>query len=364
MTVICSTRYNLKKVDYIIVGFGIAGATLALRLRMRGQSVAVFNNDGGPCASRQAAGIFNPITGKVLSKTWMAETLFSELHDWYRSVEQLTGAQLIRAAPVYIPFRSVGEQNDWVARASSPEYKDFIQHVYTSAHLPNVHDTLGGMMLARSGSLDVNLYLALVARILREDGCYHNEKFELSALQSTYAHVTYKEWEAKAIVFCMGTSVNKVGPFQWLPMRALHGETIDVNIAYDFKSIVNRGVYVVPTQANTYRVGATYRHAGENEPTPAGRAELEEKLRGVITTPFVVIEHSAGSRPTSPDRRPILGQHPGDPKLWVFNGLGTKGISQAPYFSRVLADAILGTTELPPEVNISRFYPLYSKSRD
>jgi glycine/D-amino acid oxidase-like deaminating enzyme len=66
-------------------------------------------------------------------------------------------------------------------------------------------------------------------------------------------------------------------------------------------------------------------------------------------------------RPTSPDRKPILGPHPEFENLVIFNGLGTKGVSLAPYFSDLLAAWLSGLGEIPQVVNIERFKSLYSK---
>jgi glycine/D-amino acid oxidase-like deaminating enzyme len=354
----------MKRVDYIIVGAGVAGASLGMRLRMRGQRVMVFNNDAGASASKAAAGIFNPITGKSLLKTWMAEEIFTELHIFYEALEKATTTHLIQTLPIYIPFRSIEEQNNWTVKSTSGEFKGFIQQIHTRPAVGNVNDPLGGMMLSRTGNLFVNRYLDVVKRIFQEDGRYENTIFDESALHSSPTVISYKEWEAKGIIFCQGVENNVGHPFRWLPVRALYGETLEVEIAHEYPCIVNRGVYAVPVHSNTYRIGATYRHGGENGPTAEGKSELTEKLAGLITCPFRVIGQGCGSRPTSPDRRPILGRHPAHENLWIFNGLGTKGISLAPYFSKTLADAILGDGEVPAEVNISRFYPLYSKSRD
>ena len=58
----------------------------------------------------------------------------------------------------------------------------------------------------------------------------------------------------------------------------------------------------------------------------------------------------------------MLGEHPKQKNLIIFNGLGTKGVSLAPYFSSQLANWLEGNGEIMPEVNIKRFNALYSKS--
>ena len=123
--------------------------------------------------------------------------------------------------------------------------------------------------------------------------------------------------------------------------------------------IINRGVYVVPSRGS-WRVGATYSY---NDQTPGtttrASAELVERLEGLITEPFEIEGQQWGLRPTTPDRRPMLGRHPEFKSLWIFNGLGTKGVSLAPYFAEVLIRSIENGEPLNKEVDIERFKSLY-----
>ncbi len=100
--------------------------------------------------------------------------------------------------------------------------------------------------------------------------------------------------------------------------------------------IINRGVYVLPPDSNgRQRVGATYNFQDKlEEITAPARAELLERLDALIAYPFEVTDQQWGWRPTTPDRRPMLGRHPEHQALIVFNGLGTKGVSLAPHFSK------------------------------
>ena len=80
----------------------------------------------------------------------------------------------------------------------------------------------------------------------------------------------------------------------------------------------------------------------------------------LIGKPFRIIHQEWGIRPTSPDRRPMLGAHPGNKNIIAFNGLGTKGVSLSPYFAHHLALWLEETGDLSTEVNIYRFKALYS----
>jgi flavin-dependent dehydrogenase len=74
--------------DFLIVGQGLAGTVLSFRLMQLGQKVMVFDTPEQNKSSRVAAGLYNPITGNQMVKTWNADGLFPEIVPTYRQLEQ------------------------------------------------------------------------------------------------------------------------------------------------------------------------------------------------------------------------------------------------------------------------------------
>ena len=56
------------------------------------------------------------------------------------------------------------------------------------------------------------------------------------------------------------------------------------------------------------------------------------------------------------DRRPVIGCHPEEDRVAIFNGLGTKGVSLAPYFSDLFAQHLVENRQLCSEVDVRRFF--------
>ena len=79
-----------KQIDFIIVGQGLAGSALALQLLKRNKKILVIDRIKANSPSRIAVGLFNPITGRHMIKTWMADRLFPYLHQFYQEAEALT----------------------------------------------------------------------------------------------------------------------------------------------------------------------------------------------------------------------------------------------------------------------------------
>jgi glycine/D-amino acid oxidase-like deaminating enzyme len=84
-----------------------------------------------------------------------------------------------------------------------------------------------------------------------------------------------------------------------------------------------------------------------------------EKTQELITFPFNIVHQEYGFRPTTPDRRPILGRHPALERVFTFNGMGTKGVSLAPYFSDILVRFVENGEPINKEVEIERYKLLY-----
>ncbi|MEQ8425631.1 MAG: FAD-dependent oxidoreductase, partial [Cyclobacteriaceae bacterium] len=109
-------------------------------------------------------------------------------------------------------------------------------------------------------------------------------------------------------------------------------------------------------------VGATYDLTNlKNETTMEGKAELIQKAKDLLNFPFEVTHQDWGIRPSTIDRRPLIGEHPKSKNILIFNGLGTKGVSLAPYFSDQLASYLMGEGNLDKEANINRVKSLYSR---
>jgi glycine/D-amino acid oxidase-like deaminating enzyme len=95
--------------------------------------------------------------------------------------------------------------------------------------------------------------------------------------------------------------------------------------------------------------------------TAQGKDEIIAKAVKLFKTNIELINEAWGHRPTSLDRRPFLGSHPIQKKICIFNGLGTKGVSLAPFFAVQLVDWLEGKGDLDQAVNIERYYSLSFK---
>lgn len=113
---------------------------------------------------------------------------------------------------------------------------------------------------------------------------------------------------------------------------------------------------MLPLGDHKFKVGSTYSWNEPNPiPTEEGKIQILEKLAYITEEKVEVLEHMAGVRPTTMDRRPIIGKHGSNDHLFLFNGLGTKGYMYGPLLAKEFVDHFLKGTALHEEVMIERY---------
>lgn len=340
-----------KRAEFLIIGQGLAGTCLALELLRRNKTVMVADRFDPHSATRVAAGMFNPVTSKLRTGTWNAGALFSHLDPFYRQAEELLQDNFYHPKVMYRPFTSVEDQNGW-----SMEENHFIRRLHFSSAWPeSVHDPLGGLEINHAGNLDTRLLVSAMRRYLQERDLFieiPDAGESISALSADHP----------CVIWCEGIGVMNNPLFRWLPVSTLKGEVLEVQTSLRTDILFNGPAWLVPErQQGHFRAGSTYERSAVPGNTREGIDGLSSRLSGLLKHPFTVTGTDWGFRPVVRDRRPVIGVHPQQSRHHVFNGLGTKGVSLAPWCAARLADFLTGNISLPEEVNISRFSAFYFK---
>lgn len=253
-----------------------------------------------------------------------------------------------------------------MGKSAEPAWSPFIEKVLThSAGFEGVKDALGGLLLKQTGYVDTQSFLVAVKNFFSKTKQFINETFNYSELQIHESEVIYKKIVADKIIFCEGVASSNNPFFKWAPIRPLKGETITVEARLPSHFILNRGVYAVPAEKSTFKVGATY-ETQDLSPTVTEKAkeELQAKFEEFFSFSYHVTSQAWGLRPTSPDRRPLIGEHPEHKRVLICNGLGTKGVSLAPFVGSLLTEFLVTGNQSPTyaSVNVNRYYSLYWKA--
>lgn len=349
---------NSKKIDYIIVGQGLAGTLLSHFLLKKGVSFIVLDDNDQGSSSRIAAGLINPITGRRFVKSWMIDELLPFAKQTYHEIEALLDIKLFHQHPIVRALFSPGEENDWLARSAIAPYKPYIQEpADATAFKDYVHPVFSYSEIRHSARVHLALLVNAYKNLLVQKQYWQEENFDYRALKTTENSVQYKGWSAKKIIFSEGAKVKENPFFNYLPFNCDKGEILLVRIPnVQFQKIYKHKVYLIPYGADTYWVGAsTQWEYPDALPSETGKKELIEKLDKAISVPYTILDHKAAIRPTVRDRRPFIGQHPKLKNLYLLNGFGTKGTSLGPYWTKHFVDYLVDGTALSKEVDIVRY---------
>ncbi|MFT7419433.1 MAG: glycine/D-amino acid oxidase-like deaminating enzyme [Arcticibacterium sp.] len=349
--------------DFLIVGQGLAGTCLAHQLSSQGKSFKILQNNALPSSSKVAGGMFNPVTGKRLALTWKQEELFDYMQLFYRGLEQKLKAKFLHIIPIYRPYKNENQKSQFVKAIE----KKNISHLVSSVEpLPCLEDLIegpiGGILTKQSGRLDVPEFLKASTQFFNSMNAIKEGHFDSGKLRIKSESVEYQNQTFKNVVFCQGIHSEENILFNWLPLRLVKGETLDVSLeGKSIDLIVNQGSWLMPLDEGKYKMGSTYDWDNLNvDVTAEAREGILEKTANFLKCKPKVLAQFAGIRPAVIDRRPIIGSHPKYKNVFILNGLGTKGVSLAPLMAKYLLEHILEGKEIDSESTINRFYPLYS----
>ena len=340
-----------KTINFLIVGQGIAGTTLAHKLCENGNSVHLIDNKHESSSSLVAAGVIHPMAFKRVILSWKADSLIPVAKSYYDMFEAKFKTKVFHEHDMTRVFSSIEEQNNWQGRMADAPMKDIIGDEEFSLNFP-----FGSGKVNMAGRLDVALYLSRSKEFFKEKDIISEEQFDYNQLMVSDGGVNYKEIEAENIIFCEGFKINQNPYFNYIPLSPTRGEILIIKTKELPDCILSQGCFVMPIGNDKYVLGATYDRENINqEITKLGKEQLIEKLKNIGDFNFEIIEHRAGVRPTTHDRRPILGSHPKHSNMYIFNGLGSKGVMLAPHFAEELVEHITKGLQLNEEVSVSRF---------
>lgn len=350
----------MKDLDYIIVGQGVAGSCLALKLIQERKSFLVIDQDY-QMASKVAVGIYNPVVLKRFALIWNAQQQLDLLRSYFRSFEHLLHATYLHEIPTYRILKDDNEIHAWKLKASNPELHDFIEETIRTDIPEKIHAPKGYAEVKQTGRVDLSNCLVDFRNYLQENNQILTEKFDYDQLEIQEDYITYKGIQAKNIIFCEGFGIKENPLFQYLPVIGVKGEVLKIKTESSFPSgIWKAHNFLLQIEPGISLTASTYdRDDLTYEPTEKGKQEILNYLGEIYNGKVEILEHWAGIRPTVIDRRPLIGTHPEISKVRLFNGMGTRGTLLAPAMTEELYNHIENDLPISKEADVSRFTKKY-----
>lgn len=344
------------KVDFIIVGCGLAGIAYCEQLRKNNKSFVVFD-DNSQVSSSVAGGLYNPVILKRFTSVWKSDVQMKNSIPMYRDIEKRLGVLLDYKIPVLRLFKSIEEQNNWFTASDKPDLSPWLSSTIINNSNAYIDAEFGFGEVLETGRIDTAKLIQSYRQDLNSKSLLESESFNYSYLNCDNELITYKSIEAKNIIFAEGYGIKNNPFFNYLPLIGSKGELLIIHapkLKLDF--VLKSSVFIIPIGQDNYIIGSTYnREDKTNDPTNEGKEELLIKLNTFLKCEFEVIDQFAGIRPTVIDRRPLAGDHKDYRNMFLLNGLGTRGVMIAPYVAKQLFDFIENGQPLDKEVNIERF---------
>lgn len=349
-------------IDYIIAGQGICGTFLSYYLMKQGAKVLVIDNPQPGTASKVTSGIINPVTGRRVVRTWMIEQLLPFAWDAYTAVGDELGVNLIRQTDI-LDFHTSQQMCD-AFEARINEGDTYLQRPANERRWQEHFNFNYGIGEINPCWLtDVPKLVAEWRKVLIEKEVLLEDVFDMDNLVVDDRGATYCDIRAKAVIFCRGVGDRDNRYFDRLPWSRDKGEFLIVDIpGLPQDNIYKHGLTLAPSGDGKFWVGASHEwEFADINITAAYRAKVEEQLNYFLKLSYKILGHYAAERPVTLERRPFVGMHPVHKRVGIFNGMGTKGCSLAPYFGKQLADHLVQGATILPEADVKRFMRVLSR---
>lgn len=356
----------MNKIDYIVVGQGLVGTLVAFSLLQRGKSIKVIDNNHRHAASKVAAGIINPVTGKKYVKSWKIDKLIPEAREIYTALENqleevfLTDRNMLRVLP---NNKSV---NNWEVRKTDPLYDNYIARDTSQDPFPDhIRKKHGWGEVTNALHVHLPKLIAKYSTYLKRENLLVEEDFNYEELEASDYGWRYNQTEARQLIFCEGYKAHTLNPyFSYLPFQPAKGEAVFVRLAdSSINKMLKDREFLLHIEDNLYWSGGGYDWTELNEiPTKEFYIQWKKHIEELLKVEFSKEEHIAGVRPSVTDRRPMVGRHPTHKNLIICNGMGTKGTSLAPYCIKNLLGHLEEQDALDKEIDVARFENLFVNS--
>lgn len=346
-----------KKVEYLIVGQGLAGTMLAFEMLQNNIDFRIVSSKEKSRTSMVAAGMVNPLVFKRLTKSWMVDDLLPVMFETFTTLETLLGEKFYFEKDILKPL-SEQEKQMWLERQENAEFAKYVVSVEDHSNLAQLSNAAAYGRVTNSGYFNLKSFLAASELFFRNKNVLIDSTFISNEINGLTNSFQITDCSASKIVFCEGHHLVQNPFFQFVKLNPAKGEVLLIeapDLSEEF--ILNKNVFVLPVGNRQFKVGSTYewKDLSENT-TEKGKTSIVERFENLVQVSYTIKDHVAGVRPTVADRRPILGIHPENKNTAVFNGLGTKGVMLAPYFAKEMLKAMsVSDYKLNAEVDLQRF---------
>jgi len=361
--------------DFIVIGGGIAGSSIAYFLSKGGKSVAIIEKNKVASGASGAAGAFiNPVIGKP--------SPLKELHDkaFAFTVEHLTrdfphlynqcGTLLLPKTEKSIEeFRAHEKFMDFRTSYLAPQELDFLTPKAARFGAYMCHDA--GVIDPKRFCMELASRCDIYENRLADEIVKNDEAYEVCGIRG------------RAVIVATGANKELLHcDYLRYGMIGLWGQKIEVEGLPHLGCNISGEALVSVYRGDRFAIGATYtRSESELAVSDEASSELIEAANAIAEIDVkTILETKGGLRSTSIDHFPIVGEMVNNsavlekfpyiktgfrPRtaqmermsgLYIFTGHGSKGFTLGFYTAKLLCDSLLCGTPLDERIENSRIF--------
>ena len=375
-----------KTTDVVVIGAGVVGCSVAYYLAREGVNVTLLERESiGSGASAHATGSLS-LLGAEFSpgpSFEMARASYSEFEQIVAELESATGMDLLYLCRPSLRLALDDEEAGLIKSLMAWQQPHVKMHWIDAREVHSIEPRLsrsiiGAVYEDESAQLDsyrLNLALGRGAELTGANILYR----EVTGLVTNGSAVcgvktASEDIHCGTVVVAAGTWSRAFSP--WLgfpvPVRPMKGERLLLKYPGEPLPVLisspKRG-HMISRMDGLTSVGSTggrdydqkelfWGEEFDRQPTETARLELLQRAIDVFPDleRAELVQQLAGSRPLSPDSKPIIGPVPGREGVLLATAHTTKGIHLGPITGRIITDYICrGSTRVVSDM--SQFLP-------
>ena len=375
-----------KTADVVVIGAGVVGCSVAYYLAREGVNVTILERDAiGSGASAHATGSLS-LLGAEFSpgpSFQIARASSSEFQQIVPELESATSMDLLYQRRPSLRLALDDEEVDLIKSLMVWQQPHVKMHWIDAHEVHSIEPRLSPSIIgavyedesAQVDSYRLNLALGRGAELMGANILYR----EVTGLVTSGPTISgvktaSEDIHCGTVVVAAGTWSRAFTP--WLgfpvPVRPMKGERLLLNYPGEPLPVLisspKRG-HMISRMDGLTSVGSTggrdydqkelfWGEEFDRQPTESARLELLQRAIDVFPDleRAELVQQLAGSRPLSPDSKPIIGPVPGREGVLLATGHTTKGIHLGPITGRIITDYICrGSTRIIPDM--SEFLP-------
>ena len=343
----------------LIIGQGIAGTCLAWELQRRNMDFSIVDRPLGETASRVAAGLVNPLASRSFRIGWRQNECLTTLERFYLETERELHGSWWQKTPIFRELESDDQLEIWENRQKDPATSIYAGPLFS---WPKGWNGVGKAAYTRgSGVLHVEKFVNAARSLWASEGRFLEaevlpESIELAPGGWSWSGKTYNQ-----VVWCTGWEAFSHPAMAPVKERPSKGTIVDLKLPnFDWHAGILHFSHWLVYRDGCWRLGSTYAWSWD-DPGVAEVSAIQELLSGVrkrYSGDLEYIGARAAVRPIIQGRgsQPIAGPIPGLEGQYIFSGLGSKGVTSAPWVAQQLAACLAEQIPVPRDLDPAIFW--------